>query len=83
MLSTLTPSCVVVMKSGNFNFLEPSGLLQACNGTVLPFNELCQNDRSSYTLMRLLICKRKENTTCKQKQKVNGTFERKKLEIDA
>jgi hypothetical protein len=25
------------MKSGNLNFLEPSGPLQACNGTVLPF----------------------------------------------
>jgi len=25
------------MKSGNFNFLEPSGPLQACNGTALPF----------------------------------------------
>ena len=24
------------MKSGNFNFLEPSGQLQACNGTALP-----------------------------------------------
>jgi hypothetical protein len=24
------------MKSGNLNFLEPSGPLQACNGTVLP-----------------------------------------------
>jgi len=24
------------MKSGNFNFLEPSGPLQACNGTALP-----------------------------------------------
>jgi len=24
------------MKSGNLNFLEPSGLLQACNGTDLP-----------------------------------------------
>jgi len=24
------------MKSGNFNFLEPSGLFQACNGTALP-----------------------------------------------
>jgi len=23
------------MKSGNFNFLEPSGPLQACNGTAL------------------------------------------------
>jgi hypothetical protein len=24
------------MKSGNLNFLEPSGTLQACNGTALP-----------------------------------------------
>jgi len=31
------PSCAVVMKSGNLNFLEPSGPLQACNGTALPF----------------------------------------------
>jgi hypothetical protein len=25
------------MKSGNLNFLEPFGPLQACNGTALPF----------------------------------------------
>ena len=25
------------MKSGNLNFLEPSGTVQACNGTALPF----------------------------------------------
>ena len=30
----LPPSCAVVMKSGNLNFLEPSGPLQACNGTA-------------------------------------------------
>ena len=35
-LITLPPSCAVVTKSGNFNFLEPSGPLQACNGTDLP-----------------------------------------------
>ena len=34
-LTTLPPSCAVVMKSGNLNFLEPSGPLQACNGTAL------------------------------------------------
>jgi hypothetical protein len=34
-LTTLPPSCAVVMKCGNLNFLEPSGLLQACNGTAL------------------------------------------------
>jgi len=35
-LKTLPPSCAVFMKSGNLNFLEPSGPLQACNGTDLP-----------------------------------------------
>ena len=35
-LTTLPPSCAVVMKSGNLNSLEPSGPLQACNGTDLP-----------------------------------------------
>ena len=34
-LTTLPPSCAVVMKSGNLNFLEPSGLVQAFNGTAL------------------------------------------------
>jgi len=36
-LTTLPPSCAVVMKYGNLNFLEPSGPIQACNGTALPF----------------------------------------------
>jgi hypothetical protein len=35
-ISTLSPSCAVVMISGNLNFLEPSGPFQACNGTALP-----------------------------------------------
>ena len=35
-LTLLPPSCAVVMKSGNLNFLEPPGPLQACNGTALP-----------------------------------------------
>jgi len=33
----LPPSCAVVTKSGNLNFLEPCGPVQACNGTALPF----------------------------------------------
>ena len=33
-VTTLQPSYAVVMKSGNLNFLEPSGPLQACNGTA-------------------------------------------------
>jgi len=40
MLTTLPPSCAVVMKSGNLNFLEPSGSLSACNGTDLPLQTL-------------------------------------------
>ena len=31
------PSCAVVTKSGNLNFLESSGPLQACNGTDFSF----------------------------------------------
>jgi hypothetical protein len=33
----LTTICAVVMKSGNLNFLERSGSIQACNRTALPF----------------------------------------------
>ena len=40
-LTTLPPSCAVVMKSGNLNFLEHSGPVQACNGTVLPLPFRC------------------------------------------
>ena len=36
-LTTFMCRCAVVMKYGNLNFLEPSGPLQACNGTDLPF----------------------------------------------
>ena len=35
-LTTLPPSCAVIMKSGNLNLLVPSGPLQACIGTALP-----------------------------------------------
>jgi len=37
-LTTLPPSCAVVTKSGSFNFLEPSGPVQACNWTALPLH---------------------------------------------
>ena len=36
-LTTIPPSCAVVMKSGNLYFVEPTGPVQACNGTALPF----------------------------------------------
>ena len=34
-LTISPPSCAFVMKTGNLNFLETSGTLQACNGTAL------------------------------------------------
>jgi len=33
-MTTLPPSCAVVMKSGNLNFLEPSGPLQSVTGLL-------------------------------------------------
>ena len=33
-LTSLPPSCAAVTKCGNLNLLEPSGPVQACNGTV-------------------------------------------------
>ena len=36
-LTALPPSWAIVTQSGNLNFLEPSGPLQVCNGTTLPF----------------------------------------------
>jgi len=41
-LTTVPPSCAVVMKCGNLNFPEPSGPLQACNGTALPLPSVCR-----------------------------------------
>ena len=50
-LTTLPPSCAFVMKSGNLNFLEPSGPPQTCNGTALPLpdklNWICDKDKVS------------------------------------
>ena len=43
-LTTLPPSCAVVMKSGNLNFLESSGPLQTCNGTALPLLSVIVDD---------------------------------------
>jgi hypothetical protein len=34
----LPPPYAVVAKSGNLNFLEPFGPVQACNGTALPLH---------------------------------------------
>jgi len=44
-LTTLPPSCAVVMKSGNLKFLELSGPLQAFNGAALPLPSLSRKIR--------------------------------------
>ena len=50
----LPPSCAVVTKSVNLNFLEPSGPLRACDGTALPlllhFNIILTQPRRFYKL---------------------------------
>ena len=51
----LPPSCVAVMKSGNLNFLEPSGPLQACNGTALPLPLFRSYNSIFYTLLFLCL----------------------------
>jgi len=48
-LATLPPSCAVVIVSGNLSFLEPSGPLQACNGTALPLPYVLLNTGLSNT----------------------------------
>ena len=59
MLTTLPPPCAVVIKSGNLNFLEPSGPLQACNGTALPlFGNIGLIPVRYLVASRLLACKR-------------------------
>ena len=54
-LTTLPPSCAVVMKSRSLNFLEPSGPLQACSGTDffyridITITPPCFGDLASYS----------------------------------
>jgi hypothetical protein len=53
------------MKSGNLNFLEPSGPLQVCNGTALPYlYKLIIYLRSLMDLdpVRCVVKKMKENS---------------------
>ena len=53
MLTTLPPSCAVVMESANLNALEPSGPLQACNGTALLLCHYCSARFEAATEMLL------------------------------
>jgi len=55
-LTTLPPSCAVVMTSGNLNFVEPSGPLQARNGIALPFSTSICTEILPYSLSHFLQC---------------------------
>ena len=55
-LTTLPPSCAVVMKSGNLNFLEPSGPLQACNRTALHFYHVPGGDYCCRCTITFFCC---------------------------
>jgi len=57
----LPSSCAVVTKSGNPNFLEPSGPLRACNGTALPLCGKCRGD--IYIYIYIYIERERERET--------------------
>jgi len=44
------------MKSGDLNFLEPSGPLQACNGTALPLPLPVPTERATIILIKVKSC---------------------------
>jgi hypothetical protein len=53
----LPPSCAVIIKSGNLNFLEHSVPLQACKGTALPLPLKYVKWRNSvFSLLILFFC---------------------------
>jgi len=51
----LPPSRALVTKSGSLNFLEPSGPIQACNGTALPFGGESSGQRDDEAFVTYLI----------------------------
>jgi len=55
----LPPSCAVVTKSGNLNFLEPSVPLQACDGTAF-FYWRIQHLKEASSLKLLKICRKQD-----------------------
>ena len=57
----LSPSCAVVTKSGNLNFLGPPGPVQACNGMLYLYlyitkspNGFCSNSVQSIHILNIM-----------------------------
>jgi hypothetical protein len=59
------------MKSGNLNFLEPTGPPQACNGTALP---LLFMFISILYMFRATLCHHQEKTTVSKRHLVFVTL---------
>jgi len=51
----LPPSCTVVTKSGNLNFVEPSEPLRACNGTAAAMTA-CLNETDCRVQIDKYLC---------------------------
>ena len=60
---SLPPSCAIVTKSGNLNFLEPSGSVQVCNGTALP---LFYYNNKQYIKRHDKVCAQLQFNICKE-----------------
>ena len=54
-VDNLPQSCAVVTKYGDLNFLEPSGPVQACNGTALPFYHMVLLWKETKNFVSLII----------------------------
>jgi hypothetical protein len=68
----LTTILCLVMKYGNLKFLEPSGPLQACNGTALRFlNNNNNNNNNSFTFLNN---DDDDNNNNNNKNNVNGNM---------
>jgi len=57
-LTTLPPSCAIVLKSGSLILLEPLGSVQVCNGIVLP---LTTNIRKKLATWFVLFLAKKQH----------------------
>jgi hypothetical protein len=66
-LTNLPPSSAVVMKSGNLNFLESSGPLQACNGIALPLPLPCLCSKYNLVLFIDIINRNNRLLKCNHK----------------
>ena len=60
------------MKSGNLNFLEPSGPLQACNGTDLPKKVRTFLEILAPSVLLFFLCLFSQKPECGVRRDVRG-----------